>query len=196
MQVHSYLLIMPFFYLSQSPIILLDEYNLTQDNCVAIAKALQNGTAILVSDGSYYKDEEAGGSAFILMPGKTNVNRIVGISWSPGTKVDQNPYRSKLVGIDGGLLILAILLKYFNIMEGGIKIALDGESALNQAKDVNNQLNISQPYFDPLLDIYNHINVLPEKFNIKLRWVESHQKKKEKKKWIGTQNRMTKQMNM
>lgn len=38
-------------------------------------------------------------------------------------------------------------------MEGGIEIALDGESVMNQAKDINKQLHISQPCFDLLLDI-------------------------------------------
>lgn len=64
-----------FFDAYQSPRILLDKYTLPKDNnCLAIAEALQQGTAKLVSDGSYYKDKEAGGSAFTLTPGKINTN--------------------------------------------------------------------------------------------------------------------------
>ena len=174
---------------AQSPRILIDEYKLPEDNCKAIAEALRNKKAILVSDGSYYKDNEAGGSAFILTPGKTNKNKIIGTNWSPGMKKDQNPYRSELVGINGGLSILGIIIKFFNIKEGGIEIVLDGESALNQAKEDFYQLKSSQSCFDILLDIRNHIKLLPKEFNIEWRWVESHQKeKKVKMDWYARQN--------
>ena len=166
---------------AQSPRILIDEYKLPEDKFEAISEALQNKKAILVSDESYYKDNEAGGSEFILTPGKTNKNRIIGTKWSPGIKEDQNPYRSELVGINGGLLILEIKIKFFNIKEGRIEIVLDGESALNQAKEDFYQLKSSQSCFDILLDIRNHIKLLPNEFNIEWKWVESHQKEKKGK---------------
>ena len=56
--------------------------------------------------------------------------------------------------------------------EGGITIALDGESALIQAKG-NWPLCISQPCFDMLQDIRTRIDLLPIK--ITWKWVEGHQ---------------------
>lgn len=71
---------------------------------------------------------------------------------SPGTKEDRNPYRSELIGIYGGFSAFAVILQY-KTNEGGIEIALDGESALNQAKDKNRYLHISQTSFNILQDI-------------------------------------------
>ena len=111
--------------------ILLDEIKIPKDNCAAVVSAIQNGTARLVSDGSYFPDFESGSSAFILTPGRKKKNKLVGVNWVPGTKEDQDPYRSELAGVDGGLSMIAVLIKFFNITEGGIEFALDGESALS-----------------------------------------------------------------
>ena len=37
-----------------------------------------------------------------------------------------------MAGIDGGLSALAVILKFYDIKKGGIEIALDDESALNE----------------------------------------------------------------
>ena len=82
--------------------ILLDKFKLTGDICAAIAKALKNGKARLVSDGSYFPEEDTGGSAFIISAGKRKDNYLIGFNWFPGTKEDQNLYRSEMV--NGGFL--------------------------------------------------------------------------------------------
>ena len=58
-----------------SPRILIDEIILPEDSCAAIAEAIRNGKARIVSDGSYFPEEEAGGSAFIITAGK-KIKRI------------------------------------------------------------------------------------------------------------------------
>ena len=144
------------FYSSiKSPRILLDQIQLPEDDCAAIAKAIKNGKARLVSGGSYFPEKDAGGSVFIISAGKRKDNSLIGFNWSPGTKEDQNPYRSELIGIDGGLSALAVILNFYEITEGGIEIALDGESAMNQAKDKDGYLHISQTLYDILQDIRN-----------------------------------------
>ena len=69
---------------------------------------------------------------------------------------------------------MAVISKYFNIIEGGIEFALDGKSALNQAKDKNSYLHISQSSFDLIQDICNRLDSLPKKIKIKWQWVKSH----------------------
>jgi hypothetical protein len=61
-----------------------------------MAKAIQNGTAIAVSDGSY-KDGR-GAAAFILETSNQfqTAGRIVGVNSTPGETEDQSSYRSKL----------------------------------------------------------------------------------------------------
>lgn len=53
-----------------SPRIILDEIKIPGDECAAIAKALKNGKARLVSDGSYFPEEDAGGSSFVISAGQ------------------------------------------------------------------------------------------------------------------------------
>ena len=94
------------------------------------------------------------------------------VNWVPGTVIDQSAYHSELAGVCGILACLSILVQRFDIETGGITIALDGESALIQAKG-NWPLCISQPCFDTLQDIRTRIDLLPIK--ITWKWVEGHQ---------------------
>ena len=158
--------------------ILIDEYRLPRDNCSAIANAIREGKACLISDGSYFPEKESGSSAFILTAGKTKKNRLTGMNWVVGTKQDQNPYRSEIAGIDGALSMVAIIVQFFNIDQGGIEIALDGQSTLNRAKDSIDDLKIGQSCYDILQDIRNRLKLLPKGINIKWRHVEGHQKEK------------------
>jgi len=99
----------------------------------------------------------------------------VGMDWCPGIKEEQNSYRSELAGIDGGLSMIAVILKFFDITEGGIEIALDGDSALNSAKASREFLNSFQSSYDLLQDIRNRLTAIPEGIKIKWRWVKLHQ---------------------
>ena len=82
------------------------------DNCNSIVNSITEGSACLITDGSYFKEYESGSSAFILTAGKTKKNKLIGKNWVPGSKEDQNPYRSKLAGIDGGLSMLATIIHF------------------------------------------------------------------------------------
>ena len=50
----------------------------------------------------------------------------MGTNWVTGLEDEQSPYRSELAGIDGALSMVAVIIKFFNIEEGGFEIALDG----------------------------------------------------------------------
>ena len=52
----------------ESERILIDEYKLPEDECSAIAEAIENGSARAISDGSCFDDEKKGSSAFIITP--------------------------------------------------------------------------------------------------------------------------------
>lgn len=147
--------------------ILIDKVKIPKDNCEAIAEAIRNGTACLITDGSYFPEKEAGSSAFILTPGKTKRRKLIGMNWVPGTKEEQDPYRSELAGINGGLSMIAIILTAFDIIEGKIEIALDGLSALRRSKDSINNLKIMQSSYDILQDTRNRIKKLPAGIDIK-----------------------------
>ena len=158
--------------------ILIDEIQIPNDNCTAVVNSIRDGTACLITDGSYYLEHDSGSSAFILTAGRTKKNKLVGVNWVPGSKEDQNPYRSELAGIDGALSMIAVLVQFFDIKQGQIEIALDGLSALKQAKKCIKDLLITQSCYDILQDISNRLKLLPEGIKIKWRHVEGHQKEK------------------
>lgn len=66
-------------------------------------------------------------------------------------------------------------MKQFGIVTGGITIALDGESALDEACG-EWPLSIEQASYDLLQEIRNRVRELP--IDVKWRWIEGHQKEK------------------
>ena len=60
--------------------------------------------------------------------------RLDGSNYVTGSADDESAYRSELVGTIGVLATVAILVKQFHITSGAITIALDGESALDEAQ--------------------------------------------------------------
>ena len=76
-----------------------------------IAKAIQNGTACAVSDGSYF--DKFGTSASVIC--NRQEKEIWARSITPGPAAAQNPHRSELAGVVCSLTIIAaiILCHYF-----------------------------------------------------------------------------------
>ena len=74
--------------------------------------------------------------------------------------------------------MLTVLVQYFEIEQGKIKIALDGESAMNSAKKSITDLFINQLCYNILHDISNRLKLLPDGITIKWRHVLGHQKEK------------------
>ena len=67
------------------------------------------------------------------------------------------------------------IVKQFGILTGGITIALDGESALDEACG-DWHPTIDQASCDLLQEIQNRVKALP--IEVKWRWVECRQKEK------------------
>jgi hypothetical protein len=139
------------------PDILLDSHDMAKDGGLAIVQGIKDGSARIVSDGSYRKDTPigpAGTSAFCIAPYANNKEEqcITGYNWVTGTKEDQSSYRSEAAGVSGSLAVLDVLVKHYHIESGSVTIALDGLSALQQCAG-DWPLSIDQPCFDVLQDI-------------------------------------------
>jgi hypothetical protein len=81
---------------------------------------------------------------------------------------------------------VAVIIQQYDITKGSIRIALDGESALDQTS-AENPLKIDQADFDILQDIRERLHILPIKAGWK--WVEGHQDKKGRTlDWWALQN--------
>ena len=127
--------------------ILLDKYKMPTDDCTAIAQAIKDNTARAVSDGSFDPLTNKGTSAFVITAHKDTTLLFSGQNWSTGSKSEQSAYRSELAGIIGVLASLSVIIQRHNVTTGGITIALDGKSAMNQAKK-QTPLHIARQSFD------------------------------------------------
>jgi hypothetical protein len=139
------------------------------DNGTEIADALQEGTAVAVSDGSY-KDAQ-GTSAFVI-EGSSSVGRLVGVNVIPGEEESQSPYRSELGGVAGILEALHCMCVAHSITKGHVTVGLDGEQAMKEAFS-KWPLDPSRPDYDLLQHIRGMIHASPLKFTS--RWIQSHQ---------------------
>ena len=122
--------------------------------------------------------------------GKTVTNKLSVLNWSPGTAEEQQPYRSELVGINGTLSALKIIVDFYKIQHGTIEIACDNMEAKNQSEKDEPYISISQNCADIIQDIRNRKAAFPRGIKFKWRWVEGHQKEKGVKNidWWGKQN--------
>jgi hypothetical protein len=136
--------------------ILLDAVKLPQDNCQAISIAIAKGTARAISDGSYDPLTHKGTSSLTIVTDKHDRDPLDGDNWVPGLPTDQPAYLSKLDGIAGILSAVAVIIQQYDITKGSITIALDGESALDQAS-AETPLKIDQADFDILQNIQERI---------------------------------------
>ena len=134
-----------------SPRVLIDQYILPADNCLAIANAIRNDKARAITDGSYKNGK--GTAGMTIHPGKTVTNKLSVLNWSPGTAEEQQPYRSELVGINGTLSALKIIVEFYKIQHGTIKIACDNMEAKNQSEKDEPYIFISQNCADIIQDI-------------------------------------------
>jgi len=157
--------------------ILLDKFLLPENMCNNLVEGMQNGTAIIVSDGSFDAASPirpVGTSAVILTPSTECHERYwtKGCNWVTGPKSSQSAYHSELAGVISSLTILDILVRHHNITKGAETIALDGKTAMDESRG-DWPLSINQKCFDYLRDIRAWIMLSPLTFHFRL--VKGHQ---------------------
>ena len=145
------------------PRILFDRYQLPSDRCFALVNGIVQGTACIISDGSFNPDSTinpSGISAVVLVPSTNCATKFYAKenNWVTGLKTGQSVYRSKIAGVIAALTILDVLVSHRDLTYGTVTIALDGESALNQSGG-DWPLNVDQPSFDYLQVIYGWIKL-------------------------------------
>ena len=99
-----------------------------------IASALQQGTAIAVSDGSYSEDKGVGTASWVISTSDKK-NMITAGAVSPGGRQYQSAYRSEILGLLGILEQLQVKCKKWNITSGKCRIFCDGISALHMVEE-------------------------------------------------------------
>ena len=104
-------------------------------NIQKVLHDLRVGTAVAVSDGSFFRDTKTGAAAWII-ESQDRSQYLRGQCIVPGTLDMQSPYRSELVGLLAILDKIAQLEKVIEIgPETGCIIACDGLAALHSIRD-------------------------------------------------------------
>jgi hypothetical protein len=91
---------------------------------------------------------------------------------SPNNPHQQSSYRSKLAGNSGLLALVSAVCRKYDITDGSILLALDGEQALLKASSTW-PLSLQDTDFNLLCDIQRKVSKLP--VTIKWQWIEGHQ---------------------
>ena len=118
------------------------------DSTDILWKHILAGTAITVSDGSFFPDEQVGACAWkVATPCMTQWIKAGGLV--PGPLSAQSAYRSEVAGQAGIALFLSSLLLPCNATPI-IKSACDGLSALNQIKTETDEVRQSSQHGDLL----------------------------------------------
>jgi hypothetical protein len=93
-----------------------------------IIKALWEGSAKAISDGSY---KEGYDTAAIIVAGDLG-QRIQDQVVAPGSTEDQSSFCSELTGIYATITLVNALCEYYIITQGSLEFVCDGLSALTQ----------------------------------------------------------------
>jgi hypothetical protein len=96
------------------------DHIITMDDGATIATALQNNTALAVSDGSL---KLGFGTAAYVLEGIDSNNRILGVNEVPGPIKDGDSHRCEVAGIYAVALLVMAICKHHNIHKGTITMA-------------------------------------------------------------------------
>ena len=97
------------------------------DNGETIARAIQDSTALAITDGSY-KDSRC--TASLVIEGVDKAGCIRADNVVPGSPEDQSAYRSELSGLYGIVLAVSLVCKVHGVTGGQVEIGCHGLSAL------------------------------------------------------------------
>ena len=142
----------------------------SSDNGLRIAQALQNGTAIAVSDGSF---KDGFGTSAIIIEGSDPGDNIIAVNVVPGHSDTQSSYRSKLAGIFGQVLMINTICRLHGITQGSIVSGCNGEEALHKSFSPHHAARTKGSQFDLLSAIRAAIKSSP--ITWKFRHIKGHQ---------------------
>ncbi len=134
------------------------------DHGTYFATALQNGTAVAVSDGSY---KFGFGTAAYVLEGPDSQHRILGQNQTPGPLKEGDSYRCELAGLYSVVLVADTIAKYHHLVSGSGILACDNISSL-RVFEVDFCPDPSQECFDLIQAIWSILKSSP------IRWQATH----------------------
>jgi hypothetical protein len=104
-----------------------DEEDWEEDGDI-LSSAIQNGTALAISDGTL---KEKRGAAAAVLEGDTREGRVKLWSVTSGEEDQQSSYRSKLTGLLMIVSFVEELVQFKGLQNGMIRVGCDGEAAVD-----------------------------------------------------------------
>jgi hypothetical protein len=142
------------------------------DNMNEICDSIIQGTAKVVSDGSFLSSHGIGSAAWIIeSPNQTH--QCKGKINCPGPSNIQSSHRSELISILGVITHVTHICSAHNIQEGSMEIGCDGLGALSAIQSNNHIIKSSWKHFDMIKAIRKSIQL--SKLNWRLQHVKGHQ---------------------
>jgi hypothetical protein len=140
------------------------------DNGMCIALAIQQGTAIAVSDGSF---KDGRGTAAIIIEAADTADNIIIVNAIPGDPESQSSYRSELAGIFGQVIMVNTICRLHGVTQGSITSGCDGAEAIRKAFDPQDEARCNSSQFDLLSAIWAALKDSPITWHH--RHVKGHQ---------------------
>jgi len=104
---------------------LLRDLSFSEDDIHAIADSIEESSALIVSDGSFFKHTQT--AAFQLrMETGAKTNQVSATQYVPGQLTDNDAYRAEATGLLAGLSLIEAICRFRNIIEGTIVMGCDG----------------------------------------------------------------------
>ena len=145
------------------------------DNGSDFALAIEQGDAVVVSDGSHDKGRTTAGLVATRQSGVLHL--MSAVNKVGGTIKHQHAFRGELSGIFGALVLIELICIHHKVTKGKVLIGLDGELARSQV-DQGDLLRDTTPLEDLIQSIRSKSATIQKKFGIEidLEWVEGHQR--------------------
>ena len=139
-----------------------------------VVAALEKGTAVWVSDGSYKREvaPHTSGVGWVLCCSVKGL-RLRGSFCESSPSA--NSYRAELLGLLAGHVLIAAACKYFDIGSPRGELCCDCRGALHRSKELKRRVPSGSPQADIRRSLRNCKMVRPAQLGY--RWVEGHQDK-------------------
>ena len=128
------------------------------ENLHHVARCIQSGNCVLISDGSFDENKQQAAAAWCL--GNEALHRqLKGAVLCAGQKKVHSAYRGELAGLYGGLRMIEAICKIYDIQTGRIILGCDGLGAI--AKIQHSKISLSSSNYDYVSAIRSVIQHLP-----------------------------------
>jgi hypothetical protein len=152
----------------------ITNHNVVHGDIRNIIQSIHDGTAKLVSDGSYVQEKSIGSAGWII-EGNEIGNQIRGHQETPGPANSQCSHRSEMWGILGLVMTINAICKEHNITEGTVTAKCDGEGTIKILQWLHGIIKNNRKHFDIILGLQQAIELSPIKW--KFVHLKGHQDK-------------------